>query len=151
MCFTFRPLRKTLISVCLLSFAYLCKSKCSCDASCSVCCAVCVREFSLKSCFSNSAATRTLIYLCFVFHHGILEIPQALRQRYGDDIIPEYYVMFISFKGPVAQWIRHRPTEPGIAGSSPAGVIFVLLKPWALVEIQTRDSYCIRIGRVSAA
>ena len=26
--------------------------------------------------------------------------------------------------GPVAQWIRHRPTEPGIAGSSPAGVIF---------------------------
>ena len=28
--------------------------------------------------------------------------------------------------GPVAQWIRHRlihrPTEPGIAGSSPAGV-----------------------------
>ena len=25
--------------------------------------------------------------------------------------------------GPVAQWIRHRPTEPGIAGSSPAGVI----------------------------
>ena len=26
--------------------------------------------------------------------------------------------------GPVAQWIRHRPTEPGIAGSSPARVIF---------------------------
>ena len=25
--------------------------------------------------------------------------------------------------GPVAQWIRHRPTEPGIAGLSPAGVI----------------------------
>ena len=25
--------------------------------------------------------------------------------------------------GLVAQWIRHRPTEPGIAGSSPAGVI----------------------------
>ena len=25
--------------------------------------------------------------------------------------------------GPVAQWIRHRPTEPGIAGSRPAGVI----------------------------
>ena len=30
------------------------------------------------------------------------------------------------FTGPVAQWIRHRPTEPGIAGSSPAGVMFVL-------------------------
>ena len=26
-------------------------------------------------------------------------------------------------QGPVAQWIRHRPTEPGIAGLSPAGVI----------------------------
>ena len=26
--------------------------------------------------------------------------------------------------GLVAQWIRHRPTEPGIAGSSPAEVIF---------------------------
>ena len=25
--------------------------------------------------------------------------------------------------GPVAQWIRHRPTEPGIAGPSPAEVI----------------------------
>ena len=31
--------------------------------------------------------------------------------------------------GPVAQWIRHRPTEPGIAGSSPAGVI---LPAWLL-------------------
>jgi hypothetical protein len=28
-------------------------------------------------------------------------------------------------RGPVAQWVRHRPTEPGIAGSSPAGVIFL--------------------------
>ena len=28
------------------------------------------------------------------------------------------------FYGPVAQWIRHRPTEPGIAGSSPAGFIW---------------------------
>ena len=28
------------------------------------------------------------------------------------------------FYGPVAQWIRHRPTEPGIAGSSPAGFIY---------------------------
>ena len=25
--------------------------------------------------------------------------------------------------GPVAQWIRHRPTEPGIVGSSPTGVM----------------------------
>ena len=29
-------------------------------------------------------------------------------------------------EGPVAQWIRHRPTEPGIAGSSPAGVMQLL-------------------------
>ena len=36
-------------------------------------------------------------------------------------------VMTLRFKnhseGLVAQWIRHRPTEPGIAGSSPAKVI----------------------------
>ena len=33
---------------------------------------------------------------------------------------------------PVAQWIRHRPTEPGIAGSSPAGVLLPadLALPW---------------------
>ena len=33
-----------------------------------------------------------------------------------------FYCLIIA-RGPVAQWIRHRPTEPGIAGSSPAGVI----------------------------
>ena len=27
----------------------------------------------------------------------------------------------LQISGPVAQWIRHRPTEPRIAGSSPAG------------------------------
>ena len=31
--------------------------------------------------------------------------------------------------GPVAQWKRHRPTESGIAGSSPAGVIFETTRP----------------------
>lgn len=31
---------------------------------------------------------------------------------------------FQQAEGLVAQWIRHRPTEPGIAGSSPAKVIF---------------------------
>ena len=31
----------------------------------------------------------------------------------------------ITITGPVAQWIRHRPTEPGIAGLSPAGIILV--------------------------
>ena len=39
--------------------------------------------------------------------------------------------------GPVAQWIRHRPTEPGIAGSSPAGVI-------AADPIQTAQRFCPR-------
>ena len=32
-------------------------------------------------------------------------------------------ISLVLVDGPVAQWIRHRPTEPGIAGSSPAGVI----------------------------
>ena len=32
-------------------------------------------------------------------------------------------------EGLVAQWIRHRPTEPGIAGSSPAGVMQCLRSP----------------------
>ena len=27
--------------------------------------------------------------------------------------------------GPVAQWIRHRPTEPGIVGSSPTRIIWL--------------------------
>ena len=36
-------------------------------------------------------------------------------------------------EGPVAQWIRHRPTEPGIAGSKSAGVI-VLSSPTNLHE-----------------
>ena len=27
--------------------------------------------------------------------------------------------------GPVAKWIRHRPTEPGIVGSSPTGVNYL--------------------------
>ena len=37
-----------------------------------------------------------------------------------------YSVSFMTILiGPVAQWIRHRPTEPVIAGSSPAGVMFI--------------------------
>ena len=44
--------------------------------------------------------------------------------------------------GPVAQWIRHRPTEPGIAGSSPAGVIAAAFE----VE-QSVDHWPLRVGR----
>ena len=42
--------------------------------------------------------------------------------------------------GPVAQWIRHRPTEPGIAGSSPAGVILLYIRypPLFLITMDTR-------------
>ena len=32
-------------------------------------------------------------------------------------------VFVLQPRGPVAQWIRHRPTEPGIVGSNPTGVI----------------------------
>ena len=41
--------------------------------------------------------------------------------------------------GPVAQWIRHRPTEPGIADSSPAGVMVSCadLSWWWLGRIET--------------
>ncbi len=38
--------------------------------------------------------------------------------------------------GLVAQWIRHRPTEPGIAGSSPAGVI------WPIAELRLAGLHC---------
>lgn len=38
--------------------------------------------------------------------------------------------------GPVAQWIRHRPTEPGIAGLSPAGVILSQVLADCKVECQ---------------
>ncbi len=31
----------------------------------------------------------------------------------------------LTASGPMVQWIRHRPTEPGIAGLSPAGVIIL--------------------------
>ena len=42
--------------------------------------------------------------------------------------------------GPVAQWIRHRPTEPGIAGSSPAGVMFRLLPAHSFFSLHRFES-----------
>ena len=63
--------------------------------------------------------------------------------------------------GPVAQWIRHRPTEPGIAGSSPAGVIglsqgalfrdfvAVLSRAIALRFMRRRPAPCRPTGRAS--
>ena len=40
---------------------------------------------------------------------------------------------------PVAQWIRHRSTEPGIAGSSPAGVILQYVFSGHMASRATRD------------
>ena len=36
---------------------------------------------------------------------------------YSEDVFPLEYAS-------VAQWLRHRPSKPGIAGSSPAGGYF---------------------------
>ncbi len=54
-------------------------------------------------------------------------------------------------EGPVAQWIRHRPTEPGIAGSSPAGVIADMLttctpKPNAPTQLRATSLRCRSLG-----
>jgi hypothetical protein len=48
----------------------------------------------------------------------------AASMCYAESAMPVYSTVHKKPAGPVAQWIRHRPTEPGIAGSSPAGVIF---------------------------
>ena len=37
--------------------------------------------------------------------------------------IADVFCINMVIVGPVAQWIRHRPTEAGVAGSSPAGVM----------------------------
>ena len=47
----------------------------------------------------------------------------ALRSRMGLSCDSSCDRIVAESIGSVAQWIRHRPTEPGIAGSSPAGVI----------------------------
>ena len=43
--------------------------------------------------------------------------------------------------GPVAQWIRHRPTEPGIAGSSPVGVICCCAHITVASKVRFSDSF----------
>jgi hypothetical protein len=56
-------------------------------------------------------------------YQGAAQSPCADKLR----LLPKRFGEFLNISplliGPVAQWIRHRPTEPGIAGSSPAGVI----------------------------
>jgi hypothetical protein len=39
-----------------------------------------------------------------------------------------FAIPFVLVDGPVARWLRHRPTEPGISASSPAGVIVAWLR-----------------------
>ena len=48
----------------------------------------------------------------------------------------------------MAQWIRHRPTEPGIAGSSPAGVI---IAPSAAAPVLWQKSMSARAQQRSLA
>ena len=48
-------------------------------------------------------------------------------------------------RGPVAQWIRHRPTEPGIAGSSPAGVNHFVIS-FGSSEKSTQPQICTSIS-----
>ena len=56
---------------------------------------------------------------------GATQLPCPDKLRIG--LLPKRFVQFKNnfplLIGPVAQWIRHRPTELGIAGSNPAGVI----------------------------
>ena len=51
--------------------------------------------------------------LASIFHGGV---------QISDGQIPDLHRVMLGSSGPVAQWTRHRPTEPEIAGSSPAGV-----------------------------
>jgi hypothetical protein len=47
-----------------------------------------------------------------------------------------FAIPFVLVDGPVARWLRHRHTEPGISASSPAGVIVAWLRGfyWRGVE-----------------
>ena len=53
--------------------------------------------------------------MCVCLHVGLSEGGGGGQQAGGEVVVAI---------APVAQWIRHRPTEPGIAGSSPAGFIW---------------------------
>ncbi len=55
--------------------------------------------------------------------NAAIEVASAPRVRFAQVAWARALVRSHGCSGPVAQWIRHRPTEPGIAGSSPAGVI----------------------------
>ena len=54
------------------------------------------------------------------------------------------FIWRLSLNGLVAQWIRHRPTEPGIAGSSPAEVNCI----WShAAPIDDANSHCMTLSQ----
>ena len=53
-------------------------------------------------------------------------------------------IWWTSLNGLVAQWIRHRPTEPGIAGSSPAEVNGIWIHP---APIKDSNSHYITVSQ----
>ena len=60
--------------------------------------------------------------------YGRGKLSSSINQKEESVLRPPYKLEMRGIAiGPVAQWIRHRPTEPGIAGSSPAGVISVVI------------------------
>ena len=87
------------------------------------CCVACVCELPVNSCVPKLIRREYIDIPVFCVSRGFLEIPRARRQRSEDGIMPQCYVMLIYLRGAVTQWMRHWPTEPGIAGSSPGVVI----------------------------
>ena len=63
----------------------------------------------------RKARLHAIVNKACLSHDPVVQFYWAIVEK--RDLNPESSI------GPVAQWIRHRPTEPGIAGSNPAGVI----------------------------
>ena len=116
-------------------------------------------------CAGGSEFDRQLVHICERFQHGahgvVVSHPLRMRKALGSNpsvstfVSQEFRAAFSVAcsmgaasivhssritTGPVAQWIRHRPTEPGIAGSSPAGVILLYIRypPLFLITMDTR-------------
>ena len=67
---------------------------------------------------------------CKYSGYGRGKLSSSINQKAESVLRPTYKLeMRGTAIGPVAQWIRHRPTEPGIAGSSPAEVIVLYRYP----------------------
>ena len=80
----------------------------------------------IKSFFEGRESESRCIVVCShrgQTYQGATQSPCADKLRLLSKRFGEFLNISPLLIGPVAQWIRHRPTEPGIAGSSPAGVI----------------------------